>query len=275
MTTALDDNGVTFADGNFQKYPSVPVQQTVLSGPVDTNGLPSFGGSTGSTTVTATGTLVATAANGVTNRTGSITNPQWTGITANSFATLTVNADGSCTPNVRTLAPVYQWGGTPSVTNGQLTFNISEMKMYLGNGASATQVYEVVVGEFTASGTVSAITWYALRGRYQAAWVATLPAAGVAVSFNHNIGVADFIPRTELRCTTAEFGYAIGDIVTEFNGNVGGYPAPITCWRTYKTMGFTVSSTAGLLALNKTTGANAALTLANWAYRVTGYRPWG
>ena len=43
---------------------AVPVRQTVLSGPVDSNGQAAFGGSTLGTTVTMTGTLIATAANG-------------------------------------------------------------------------------------------------------------------------------------------------------------------------------------------------------------------
>ena len=131
------------------------------------------------------------------------------------------------------------------------------------------------VGEVTvAAGVVSAITWYALQGRYQAAWTATLPGAATAVSQNHNIGVADLSGKLEIQNTTTNLGYAVGDIVTDINGNTGGFPAPISIVRTYKTIGFTVTDTAGLLAINKTTGANTTLTVGSWKYRLVAQRTW-
>jgi hypothetical protein len=192
-----------------------PVRQTVLSGPVDSNGFASFGGSTGSTTVTAAGTLVATAANGVVgDRIGTTVNPSWTGLSTNGTIYLTgsIAADGSITRNARTLQPIYQWGGTPSITNGQLTFNIQEMKMYLGNGSVANQVHEVVFGEVTVSGgVVTAITWYALMGRYQR--TQTMPAANTPLSFAHNLGVKPDIWKMAWVCGTAQAGLAVGDEV--------------------------------------------------------------
>lgn len=190
MSTALSDAGLQFASGDTQAYPVVPVRQTVLSGTVDSNGFSSFGGSTGTATVTAATTLVATAANGVSNRTGSIVNPSWTGLSTNGtmYGYMDVNADGTCTVGSGTLAPIYQWGGTPSVTNGQFTFNIQEMKGYVGNGSTATQIYRVYVGEFTvAGGVVTAIIWYQLMARYISAATAWTTAA--SVSFNHYIGI--------------------------------------------------------------------------------------
>lgn len=169
-----------------------PVRQTVLSGPVDVNGFSAFGGATGSTTVTATGTLIVTAANGQINRRGVSVNPSWTGLTANAFLFLDVAADGTCTPGSTTLVPTYRWGGADVTTNNQATFNIQEMQMKVGNGAMAAQTYRVFVGEVTASGTVSAITWYALMGRYSSGRFAI--AAATTYNRNHNIGVpADFL----------------------------------------------------------------------------------
>ncbi len=253
------------------------VRQTVLSGPVDTNGFAAFGGSTGSTTVTAAGTLVATAASGTSNRTGSITNPSWTGLSTNGtmYLYLDIAANGVCTPGSTALAPTYRWGGADVVAAGQSTFNIQEMQMKVGNGSTAAQTFRVFVGEVTvAGGVVSAINWYALQGRYQSAWVATLPAAGAAVSLNHNIGTVDLSAKLEVQCTTAEFGYSVGDTVTDVNGNTGGVAAPISIVRTNKAVGFTVTPTGSLLVLNKTTGANATMTLANWRYRMTAQRGW-
>ena len=170
------------------------VRQTVLSGPVDSDGLPAFGGSTGSTTVTASGTLVATAANGygatgATDRVGVIVNPSWTGLSTNGtmYLYLDIAADGTCTTGSTTLAPVYQEGGTYSTTSGQFTFNISEMVGKVGDGSAANQAYRVYVGQVTVSGNVvTAIAWYALRGRYESPWFAV--SASTAYARNHNLG---------------------------------------------------------------------------------------
>lgn len=172
----------------------VPVRQTVLSGPVDTSGLPSFGGSTGSTTVTASGTLIATAANGFTSsgqidRVGSITNPAWTGLSTNGtmYLFLDIASNGTCTTGSGTLLPTYRWGGADVVTTNQFTFNIQEMIGKVGNGATAAQTYRVYVGEVTvAGGVVTAITWYALQGRYDSGRFAV--AVSTNYSKNHNIG---------------------------------------------------------------------------------------
>ncbi|ADE10488.1 hypothetical protein [Sideroxydans lithotrophicus] len=169
---------------------SPPVRQTVLSGNVDTSGYSSFGGATGGTTVTAASTLKATAAFAAANRTGSIVNPQWTGLSTNGtmYLGLTINADGTCTPFATALAPVYQWGGAYSTTNGQRTFNVQEMTMKVGNGATAAQAYDVFVGEVTvAGGVVTALVWYALMGRYDSGWFAI--ATTTTYSKAANLGV--------------------------------------------------------------------------------------
>ena len=123
-----------------------PIRQTVLGGPVDSSGYSAFGGGTGSTTVTASGTLTCTAANGVNSsgpldKTFQITNPSWTGLSTNGTMYLYVdwNSGTPITGSV-TLAPTYQWGGTYSTTNNQHTFNIQEMTMKVGNGATAQGV---------------------------------------------------------------------------------------------------------------------------------------
>jgi len=154
---------------------SVDVRQTVLSGPTDTSGNPAFGGAPGSTTVTASGTLVVTAANGYASPSGardrvsSIINPSWTGLSNNGRMPLYLDlaADGTCTTATANLMPVYRLAGADVVTNGQFTFNVSEMSGKVGNGSAAAQIYRVCVGEVTVSGgVVTAIKWYALKGRY-------------------------------------------------------------------------------------------------------------
>jgi hypothetical protein len=170
-------------------------RQSVLSGPVDAEGLPSFGGTTGSTTVTASGTLVVAAAGGygaqgAIDRVGVISNPSWTGLTTNGtmYLFLTVAADGTCTTGSSTVAPNYIDGNGYSVANNTWSFSKSEMVGKLGDGANANQVWRVYVGQVTVSGgVVSAITWYALRGRYESAWFAV--SANTTYAKNHNLGM--------------------------------------------------------------------------------------
>ena len=179
-----------------QNYVQVQRRQTVLSGPVDSNGAAAFGGSTGSNSVTASGTLVATAANGfgasgAVDRVGSITNPTWNGLSTNGtlYLYLDIAADGSCTTGkVLNLPPNYQPGGTYSAANNQFTFNWQEMVGKVGNGSAANQVWRVFVGEVTVSGgVVSAITWYALLGRFFG--VETSVAASGSSTVSHKLGV--------------------------------------------------------------------------------------
>lgn len=184
----------TFVNTAISAIPVVkmppPVRQTVLSGSVDTNGFSAFGGSNGSTTVTASSTLVATCADGTNDRIGTIVNPSWTGLSTNGtmYLYLDIATDGTCTTGSTTLAPTYRWGGADVVTNLQNTFNIQEMKMKVGNGSTASQVYRVFVGEVTVmQDVVSNITWYALMGRYDSGLFAT--AVSTKYSKNHNIGI--------------------------------------------------------------------------------------
>lgn len=262
-----------------------PIRQTVLSGPVDSSGFPSFGGSTGSTSITMAGTLIVTAANGFdtnggVNRTGSGTNLVWSGLSSNITYILlaVVAADKTIsTTNVASTNFTTQWGGTASVGASVYTFNIQEMKMYVGNGTSASQTYAVPVGEATVSGgVVNSITWYALMGRYISAWTATLPGAAAAISNNHNIGVSQLDSGMEWENTTTEFGYAVGDQLIVPSGNGGNGVLFAFIWQTYKSVGFTTQN-AGSTVFNvfhKTTGVSNTATPANWKYRTWSKRKW-
>lgn len=257
---------------------NVPVRQTVLTGPVDSAGLPSFGGATGSATVTASGTLKATASTGASNYTGSITNPSWTGLSTDGtmYLFLDITSAGVVTTGSTTLVPVYQWGGTYSTTNLQNTFNIQEMTMKAGNGSTAAQVYRVFAGEVTVAGNVvTAITWYALMGRYVSADTATLPASGIAVSKNHNIGVQPTQTELWFRNTTTDAGYVAGDVLRNPSSQPPSGFHPQSVFSTYKTVGFTSTNhSTPWVTQEKTTGAMTQLTLANWSYFLTASRGW-
>jgi hypothetical protein len=255
---------------------AVPVRQTVLSGAVDTNGLPSFGGATGTNTVTASTTLTVTAANGMTNRTGSITNPAWGGLTINGiyYLSLDIDAAGVCTPSYSILAPTYRWGGADVVTNNQFTFNIQEMQGKVGNGAVATQTYRVFVGEvLVAAGVVSTITWYALMGRFESAYTATLPNLATTASANHNIGVLPRFAKAIYECTSAELGYAVGD-TADIVANGASLVHP-TLSTTNKVIRITGGSTNnGWYVTRQDTGSGLQVTRASWKYKFVAERGW-
>ena len=261
---------------------SPPVRQTVLSGPVDGNGYAAFGGSTGSTTVTASGTLKATAAaGGDANYTGPITNPSWTGLSTNGtvYLYLDITSAGVVTTGSTTLAPAYQWGGTYSTTNNQNTFNIQEMTMKVGNGSAASQVYRVFAGEVTVtSNVVSSITWYALQGRYISQPTA-LPGGGTRTAFNHNIGSFGNIPlqaQVLLKNVTAEAGYTPGQFGNQqIGGNatyLGGTNVTQESRNTCSTV--TGSATNNTGVFHATTGAYTVITNANWNYVMIVNRGW-
>jgi hypothetical protein len=266
-------------------------RQTVVGGPVDgTTGLPSFLPSTnGALSITtqnvAIGTpLVASAANGfgLSGPNDSVgfasTNFSWTGLTA-SRAAATPNflygtiANGVITPASTIVAPVYQWGGTPGVTSGLITFNIGEMKAYLGNGSAAVQTNLVLFGEAATdgSGVISTVA-YAYNGQYDSGWTATLTNAGV--SKNHNIGAEPSYYQTGyvIQNTTTDLNYAVGDTLAGPVTQSNTTEAAVPLYATRNTVG--LPALASHLLPNKTATTNGALTVGNWKYKFTADRGW-
>jgi len=272
-------------DGNVAMMSDVSgggVRQTVRLGTVDANGFSNFGGSTGSTTVTAADTLNVTAAQGITDRPGTIVNPSWTGLSTNGtmYLYLDVAADGTCTTASSTLAPAYIAGGTPSVTSGQFTFDYTKMTGYLGNGSTAPATYRLAIGEVTvAGGVVTAIAWYALNGKYRAVPVA---ATGLSTTNNwaHNIGTPNVKFDFYLKNTIAEIGYSIGDMVTPVMTNGSSIYRPMVVQQLLGNYSLNANSitgdTAALVVPNKTGagGGTIAITTANWNQFVIGNRGW-
>ena len=256
---------------------TVPVRQTVLSGPVDTNGASAFGGSTGSTTVTAAGTIKATAAaGGDSNYTGSITNPSWTGLSTNGtmYLYFDITSGSVVTTGSTTLAPTYRWGGADVVTNNQFTFNIQEMLGKVGNGSTASQVYRVFVGEVTvAGGVVTAITWYQLMGRYESAWTNTLPGLSTAISANHKLGLIPKVANLVCECITTDGTFAVGE-QSAFDTFGGSYARntqnPI---RSKTTLTFATSSSTAFSSIGSAGGLFTPVA-ANWKYKFTAERGW-
>lgn len=180
------------------------VRQCAVSGPIDTSGLPTFmpatssGSSVASQNISGSYPLVVGAANGF-SQNGSVdyigystSNLTWTGLTVTNgvtnFGYVDVASNGTMTTGVTTLTPVYQFGGTPSTTSGQATFNIQQMQMFVGNGSTAPQTYRVFLWEGTGNGAnVASIVAYAYQGRYDSGFYSI--ANNTLYAKTHNLGV--------------------------------------------------------------------------------------
>lgn len=271
------------------------VRQTVSAGPVTTAGLPSLLPSTTTATlnltsqnVSSTYPLVATAAGGWSNATGapvdtigySTTNLTWTGLTASraaatpNFLYVTISG-GVMTTGKTLLAPIYQWGGTPSTTNGQFTFNISEMRGYLGNGTTAPQVNLVFVGEAATDGSaVISTVAYAYNGRYASDWTATLTNSGTTAACNIGAEPSLYLTKYVVKCTTTDLNYAVGDVLVNgvFTGSTNSSQI-VPYVSNPNTIGIPV--VANQAAISKTSGAlTVAFTSASWSYKFIAERGW-
>lgn len=261
-----------------------PVRQTVLQASVDSAGLPNYItiGTGLSVNIAATATnIIMTAANGQAgDRIGKITaDTTISSLAANTTNYLlgAVNADGTVSLSFVTLAPVYQWGGTQSVTANQFTFNIQQMSGALGNGSSAVQTYAVFLGEAVTNGSnVTSVVNYALQGRYEGPFTNTLPGASSLTTASHNLGVAPDIFDFDIKCITGEGGYSIGDTfhASNLTGNDGTYRLPVPVVASAKSMSMVGAATTPFVQYRKDTFVAFNLTAANWAYRGFAYRGW-
>ena len=224
-TKLATDAFVTTAVAGITGILSVQVRQTVSTGPVDTNGLPTlFPGTSSSLSlatqnVSSTAPLIANAAQGY-NASGAVnyafmatSNVTWSSLSASHTNYLYINALAGTT-GATILQPIYQFGGTPSATSGQFTFNISQMTGYLGNGSTAVATPIVFVGEAVAgSSTITSTVAYAYNGLYISPLQGgSVIGSGSAVSLNHNLGMNQlcYSTRWTLVNITSNIGYTAG-----------------------------------------------------------------
>jgi len=267
------------ADATFQALPinAAPSLQTILSGPSDANGNPTTLPSTSPTlsiltqNITATTPLCVSACGGY-NASGPVSifgytglNLLWGGLSANLTNYLFVNIYQNMLLGglSSTLPPIYSWGGTPSVTAGQFTYDMTHKIAYMGNGTLAQIVTAVPFGECVTNGTtVTSAIAYAYNRRYNSGWVTpVIVAAGGNYSSTSNLGIAPHAQDVQLtlQCLTAELGYSIGDRTN---------PENVSMFFTAYTVGYSVSSTAAMSVYCKNTGVLTAITAANWEMKI-------
>lgn len=300
ITTAAGDWGIAIylGAGNWQvigyfKASGLPVivkhapsvRQTVETGSTDSNGLPNFLPATSvnlnltSQNDNVVSRVVAAAGgfdvNGPIDVMGIISaNQTWTGLTASQTNYLfeTVNSDGTCTTGFTIVPPIYQRGGTISVTSGQYTFDISQMKMFLGNGATAPAVNVVFVGEAVTSGVaVTATLCYAYRGQYRGP--ATTPiiiSGGTRTAFADNLGVPveEKLFTLRFKAVNAVGNYTVGMLTKLYSIPAGGSAADIPNTVEDRNTSSTVAGTAAtpMVYYNRTTGAQTTAVAADWSY---------
>lgn len=128
----------------------------------------------------------------------------WSGLADDTTNYLfAVYAAGSWSGSASTLPHKEQRGGTIDTTNGQYTWDIAAHKMYLGNGTTAPEVIAVPAGQcVTASGSVTSVTPYALRGEF-AVTVFSLAVDTLYIK-PHNIGSYEVDVECYLRYTSAQ-----------------------------------------------------------------------
>lgn len=173
-----------------------------------------------------------------------------------------------------TVADTEQPGGTIPVTANKYTFDNSGMKMYLGNGTTATQSNRIIVAEIDTDTTkVVAIRCRAYQLRFEGAFITPLPAAGIALNSTHNFGTnqntSTFI---ELECITAENGFIAGDryyLVAGTGANTS-YLNPASIGIGRSTFKSSTGSATGWLITNPTSGNASSPTPANWKWHYVG-----
>jgi hypothetical protein len=279
-TTAQQPVSKSQLDSAVSNTTRVTTRQTVLSGPVDSNGALALGGSTGSTTVTGSGTIVATAAygsdvRGDIDRVASITDPSWTGLSTNGtmYLYLTIGTDGTATPGASATAPTYQRAGTYSTTSGDWTYNYAEHIGKLGNGSTATQVARVYVGEVSVSGgVVSTITWYALRGEYVG--TSTSLATTTVRTLSHNIGTRPLDVKISLYVLSGEAGWSAGDEISAWPSYDNGGSEVWWGGGVTRTSVRMITGTVAFRIPNGGSSSFAVATMSNLAFRVYAKRGW-
>lgn len=268
-----------------------PVRQTVLSGPVDSNGHPVLLTYSGlNVTLKATGTdpLVAAIAAGfdasgtvdyVLRLTADVSNA-WT---LGSDGTYYLYADrdsstGAITYGSTTSRPIYTEDDAAATTNGLHTFLINRMKMYAGNGTTAAEVQRVFFGEAVVSGgAVTSVVSYMFAGRYKSATDQAISAANTTYTDTHKLGLRPQRVRWVLVNQTAE-----GDIAQTNEMDISS----VVSDSTFMTATSFYSETASKLAVMWSTyapriyepasgtPAHTALTFGNWKLRHYAERGW-
>lgn len=176
----------------------------------------------------------------------------------------------ACTASSLTLTTALSvaQGGTGLTT---LTAN----GVVLGNGTtSPTFVAPSTSGNVLSSnGTTWVSSTAPLTGRFQSS--AQTITSGGTITIAHGLGVIPILAQGQLTCTTAEYGYSVGDIIVVPAGvmdvsSARGWLAVVDATNISIKFGTTATSTI-FVYHNKSTGAVQGLTNANWTFSISAW----
>lgn len=276
--------GFKFPDNTLQASAAFPssVRQTVMSGPGNSSPsiLPSTSASLSITSQNISGTtpLIASVANGFGPQGQSdiigqsTSNLTWSGLTANTTNYLLVTVSGGVlTPLSTTIQPIFQYGGTISVSAYQFTFDILQMKMFEGNGTTAPAVNAVFVGEAaTNASTVTSTVAYAYNRQYVSALQA-IPGLSTSLNLNHNLGVGPigYDAVWTAVCITANNGYSVGEELPASSIFTASYNYFTEDRSTRNSAQIATNATGAFYAIPKGGGGPVAMTNADWNLRLS------
>lgn len=229
---------------------------------------------TGVTLKNSTAPTLYSVANGF-NADGSPLNLNW--VSSVDIVIPALSASSTCyiwvdtvsrTAGFVTVADTEQPGGTIPITNNKYTFDTVNMKMFLGNGAVASQSNRIIIAEVDTNGTVvTAVRNRAYQLKYDGDFTTPLPGTTTTMSKNVNFGTAfNVVAILELECLIAEGGYSVGDRVQGFTGFNGSYINPVNIAISRNSLLAVTGNVNAWIGVNLTTGSNIFLTAANWKW---------
>ena len=281
--TAFDSSYFERVSGSF-----VPVRQTVLAGPVDSNGYAAnLSAVSDALAITELSGTVTTWANGFDafgavdyiERLAANVESAWSELTASNTLYLYKERNattGAVTYGFSTLEPIYQGYAPSSSSAEQYWFDTGNMVGYYYDGSAWVACQRVFVGEcVTGTSSVTSVICYAYSGRFKSIGTAITLSANSDFSTSHNIGVNPIFTKVALRCITSENGYAVGDEVTDINSQIsGGEVMALNTFSNYKTIGVHTASANPWVIFSRSTGGNIACTVANWKLVFYANRGW-
>ena len=104
---------------------------------------------------------------------------------------------------------------------------------------------------------------------YDSGWLscATIVTGAVDIEYLHNLGALPTRVQIQYKCTSAEFGYEVGDMITDAQSIIGGGSFPVS------TTAFTaLFETINDLYVFSSLGVAEQATLASWSYRILAWR---
>lgn len=232
--------------------------------------------------VSTNGSFLASVGNGY-NTDGSqknvnltINSPKNSGVLTASSTNYMWLDTGTGSVGVVTVRDVFQHGGAISSAINTYTYDTLSNTMYLGNGSTAAQVNRLIISEIDTNSTVvTGIRVRPYRNQYDSGFTPSLPETASINSRTHGLGRVPDNIKIIIVCTTADNGYAVGDIISWNTG--GGYSGAYICpgiGADRRTIWLTHGGPAPIVIIPKGGNTQVSITSARWSYKlIAGMNP--